>query len=347
MRMVSVKEIQPGMVLARPIYRAEDGRILLPANCKLKPSFIDKINDHGCSYIYIQEPEEKQIESIFFKPIKDETRAKANAILKKTFDQVKNENIFYPGEIHEVVQEIVKHILSDSQIMYNMYNLRSYDEYTYSHSVNVCVISTLIGSSIGYNQNELEIIGTGAMLHDIGKVLIEPHILNKPNKLDINEYTKMQSHTILGFDLLKKSIPMGFIPAEMALQHHEREDGSGYPGGLDKKNIHPFSKIVAVADVFDSMTSNRIYQKAIPAYLAIKELKSKANIKYNYSVVEHFTKVVTPYPIGTVLLVNNKEQVVVTHVSRAKGVATVKSSSGEEKTFNINDFSEIKIVKLG
>ncbi|HBE78168.1 MAG TPA: HD-GYP domain-containing protein [Firmicutes bacterium] len=299
MQRISLKEIKPGMVLARPVLGATDGRILLPANFKLTPFYIEKISHYKCCEIYIQDSETVEKGKGFNEPILAKTRVKAYTVLHETFEQIQLEEEMAPDKIHEVVNEIVANILDNSHTLYNMFSLEMHDDYTFSHSVNVCVISTLIGSAMGYNQNELELIATGALLHDIGKVRINPEILNKPAKLTASEYAEMQNHPLYGAELIQKTESMGFLTASLALQHHEREDGSGYPYGLKSTGIHPFSKIVTVADVFDAMTAERVYKKASPPHIALKELRSHADQKYSRRVVECLMKVVVPFPIGT------------------------------------------------
>jgi HD-GYP domain-containing protein (c-di-GMP phosphodiesterase class II) len=299
MQRISLKEVKPGMILAKPILKADDGRILLPVNFELNPFYIEKISHYNCSEIYIQDSGTVVKGNGFMEPILDKTRVKAYTVLHETFDQIQIEGEMAPDPIHEVVDEIVTHILDNSHTLFNMFNLEMHDDYTFSHSVNVCVISTLIGSAMGYNQNELEIIATGALLHDIGKVRIRPEILNKPAKLTASEYEEMQNHPLYGAELIQKTESMGFLTASLALQHHEREDGSGYPHGLKSTAIHPFSKIVTVADVFDAMTAERVYKKASPPHIALKELRSHVDLKYSRRVVEYLMKVVVPFPAGT------------------------------------------------
>jgi HD-GYP domain-containing protein (c-di-GMP phosphodiesterase class II) len=340
MRKIPLTEIKPGMILAKPIFNKDNGRILLPANFEIKPSYIDKIKNYNCSFIYIQNSEEEATREVIFKPIRDKTRAKTYIVLQKTIDRIQNKGDINPDEIHEVVDEIVNNILCNSRTIYNMFNIKSYDDYTFTHSVNVCVLSTLIGSVMGYNPNELEILATGALLHDIGKVMIDPAILNKPAKLSPAEFSEMKNHPLYGANLIQKTIPQGFLTGAIALQHHEREDGSGYPNGIDSKGIHPFSKIAAVADLFDAMTAERVYQKASPPIKAINELKSQMDKKYNRSVVEHFMKVVVPYPIGTNILLSNGEQVEVANIMPEEGLIRVKNRAGEFQELNINDLQD-------
>src|SRR5690606_1819289 len=109
------------------------------------------------------------------------------------------------------------------------------------------------------SDKEVEALGVGALLHDIGKIFIPPSILNKPSHLTDEEFEIVKAHTEYGYDLLRKQHQFPMVVAHCAYQHHERIDGSGYPRGLKNYEIHKFGKIIGVADVFDAMTSNRVY----------------------------------------------------------------------------------------
>lgn len=315
MRLISIDEAKPGMKLAKAIYRAEDESILLRSNAKLKLSYINRIKALNYTYIYVQDPDEME-ESSSLEPIKQETRIKARLLLKKTYWQLKMNEKVDAVKIKNIVKEMVDQILGEPGIVYNIIDIRTHDNYTYAHSVNVCVISLLIGSAMGLGRNELEFLGIGAMLHDIGKISIDSKILNKPAKLNPEEFEVIKKHSRSGYELLKSKVGISFLPAHVALQHHEREDGSGYPRKLTGKRIHLFAKITAVADVYDAMTSHRIYCEATPSHVAMQEISSLGGLKFDQAVINNFLKIVAPYPAGSVLLLSNREQVVVTHVSR-------------------------------
>ena len=159
------------------------------------------------------------------------------------------------------------------------------NEYTYRHNICVGVIATYIGKWLGLSEEELSKLTLAATLHDIGKTMISGSILNKPGKLTELEYEEMKHHTIYGYRLIKK-IP-GLHPsiALTALQHHEREDGQGYPLGINGYHIHSFSKIVAIADIFHAMSSHRVYHEAIPFYEVIAQMKENVFGKLNPEIL--------------------------------------------------------------
>ncbi|WP_246313783.1 HD-GYP domain-containing protein [Paenibacillus foliorum] len=151
--------------------------------------------------------------------------------------------------------------------------LQAKDDYTYRHNIGVGVISTLIGRWLHLPEDELSMLSTAATLHDVGKIQIGDEILNKPGKYSDNEYEIMKRHTTFGFDIIKRTPNLPPELALVALQHHEREDGKGYPNGLKGDQIEFFSKIVAVADIFHAMTSKRVYKDAAPFYLVIRQMQ--------------------------------------------------------------------------
>ncbi|RKP46292.1 HD-GYP domain-containing protein [Cohnella endophytica] len=143
-------------------------------------------------------------------------------------------------------------------------SLQAKDDYTYRHNIAVSVISNLLGTWMGLDHQEILQLTTAALLHDVGKMLIPLEILNKPGKLNEQEYEVMKNHTVLGYELIKETVGANHRQAIVALQHHERMDGSGYPLGIDKDKLDLFSRIVSVADVFHAMTSMRVYRDPSP-----------------------------------------------------------------------------------
>jgi HD-GYP domain-containing protein (c-di-GMP phosphodiesterase class II) len=198
---------------------------------------------------------------------------------------------------------------------------------------------------MGLNRIELEVLGISALLHDIGKIFLDFRVLNKPKKLDVAEYEQLKTHPREGYEFLKARANLSFLIPHMSLQHHEREDGSGYPRGLIGKRIHRFAKIIAIADVFDAMTSHRIYQDPVPASFAIQEICENSPKKFCRDVADNFIKIVTPYSKGSVLLLNNHQTVEVVEVSRTKCLIKIISGFNEGEIYNLYQKPELSVVK--
>jgi HD-GYP domain-containing protein (c-di-GMP phosphodiesterase class II) len=155
-------------------------------------------------------------------------------------------------------------------------SLQSKEDYTYRHIIGVAVIATLIGKWLGIKDTELMQLTMAATLHDVGKVKIPVDILNNPGKLTKAEFALFKKHTIFGYQMIKETVGTNHRQALVALQHHERQDGSGYPFGVGADKIDLFSRIVAIADVFHAMSSNRAYRNASPFYETLKQIHQNA-----------------------------------------------------------------------
>lgn len=186
--------------------------------------------------------------------------------------------------------------------------LQSKDDYTYRHNIGVGVISTLIGRWLGMDENELSQLTMAATLHDVGKIKIPLDILNKPGKLTSEEYDLMKKHTIFGYQLIKETVGATHRQALVALQHHEREDSSGYPFAVHSNKIDPHSRIVAVADVFHAMTSNRPYRDASPFYETLKQMHHNAFGEFDAHIIKLFLDKMMSSLIGNVVLLTDGRQ---------------------------------------
>jgi len=242
--------------------------------------------------IMVQDDPVKEMESLG--SIQDQTWLNADRILRTIFYQAPENQSFEMAGMQNLVNNILDYILGSSYVLFNLQRISAYDKYTFSHSVHVCVISAMIGSMMNLGRADMEILGAGALLHDIGKIYIDSRVLNKPGELTAQEYEQMKFHTRAGYQALKKRAPQSLIIPRMALEHHELEDGSGYPMGLKGRSIHRFAKIIAAADVFDAMTSARVYNKPFSPSVAIQRMNENAPVKYNQEVVACLKKLIMP-----------------------------------------------------
>jgi len=171
----------------------------------------------------------------------------------------------------EMVSSTVKYILLGRQAFHNLMKITSFDYYTYTHSVNVCTYSIALAQQMGITDEQfLHELGTGALLHDVGKSKVSDRILNKRGRLNQIEFEIIKKHPQWGVDLLEGTSEVSEESLFPVLQHHERGDCQGYPHGLSLDDMHLFSKIVAICDAFDAMTTQRVYQKAVDSYPALK-----------------------------------------------------------------------------
>lgn len=190
----------------------------------------------------------------------------------------------------KAITEIVELILKDEEAAEGLIQITDHDYYTYTHSVNVglwavSLAKTLYRDSWGHDLHE---IGSGFFLHDIGKVRIDPGIINKPGRLTYEEMEEMKRHPAHGFRILSETRQLTEESKIIVLQHHERQNGAGYPKGLQGDQIHPYAKICAIADVFDALTSNRPYRLGSKPFEALKIMQNQMIGHFQGNLFEKF-----------------------------------------------------------
>ncbi len=210
-------------------------------------------------------------------------------IMKNLFESPKAEAI---QEVKETAYDIVDLILGDNDTSNCLLQIGAHDYYTYTHSVNVGVLSISLIKKLykGYNEQVMHDLGAGFFLHDIGKVRVDPAIINKPGKLTIEEMHQMQRHTSKGYKVLAEAGHLNNECKKIVLHHHEREDGSGYPRGLSGYQIHDYGRICSISDVFDALTSNRSYHKSMQLYDALTYMKEKMLHHFHKEIFAEFVR---------------------------------------------------------
>ncbi len=189
--------------------------------------------------------------------------------------------------------------------------LKNYSEFTYTHSVNVCILTLAIAHAQGVTEREAEVIGVGGLLHDVGKAKIPLEILDKPGPLTPEERRVVMSHPVYSEKILRE---MGNVPEEaiaIAVQHHEKVNGTGYPYGLTGDQMHPFGSMAAVADIYDALTSARPYKPGLPPHVALRRVFDGRGTEFDTKIVDVFIKNLGIYPIGSFVRLNTGEMGVV------------------------------------
>jgi HD-GYP domain-containing protein (c-di-GMP phosphodiesterase class II) len=206
--------------------------------------------------------------------------------------------------MQEASSTLVSEVTADPQAVAALVFLLQCDDYTVEHSADVAILMVAIGRVLDVPLPELRILALGGLMHDAGKQRVPPGILDKPGKLSPAEFEEIRKHPQHGFDLLGECANCPQVVRTVALQHHERLDGSGYPAGLTQTELHPYSCIAAVADTFDAMTADRSYRKGQSPRQAVLELYGAAGKRLDTSAVQALIKLVGVYPVGTRVVLN-------------------------------------------
>jgi putative nucleotidyltransferase with HDIG domain len=210
-----------------------------------------------------------------------------------------------------LMQSIYNHIVDNESFVFGLTNLKNYDEYTLNHSVNVCLLATALGRRLGLNRGELVDLGIAAFFHDLGKLETPLEILNKPAKLDDDERVIMEQHPFKGAEklvLLKESRRLPLRAIHVAMEHHIKEDLTGYPRYFKKDDVNLFSKIVKVVDFFDAITTKRIYRtKVFTRSEALSLMMEQSGTEFNPVILKAFVSLMGVFPIGSLVALSTGE----------------------------------------
>lgn len=200
-----------------------------------------------------------------------------------------------------LVADLASNIVKSMDASMWLTHLKNRDEYTAIHSLNVCVLSITFGRAIGLNTQDLNTLGLGALLHDIGKMQVPLEVLNKPGKLTESEFEIMKSHPQKGYEMLSKDNSISAEVLNIVKSHHERLNGKGYPDNLTEENISYFTKIVSITDVYDAVTSDRVYHDGMTPHEALKNMYEWMPNNFDRELIQLFIKTIGIYPVGSVV----------------------------------------------
>lgn len=346
------------MIVADDVYTSDD-KLVIPEGTVLTEDIIDSLKEYGVFAIRIKVDEDgnnaaaenekvmpagdevlneqrqeiknsaEQEHESFLKQVKESKEfevfhsAFVDSVdnLKNVFSKVVMHNEQIDGEsILSDVENVVSKGRNSIHILDMLQCMRGYDDVTYVHSVNVALLSNMIGRIVypDISDEELKVLTLAGLLHDIGKMMVPDNIIQKKGRLTLPEYNLVKTHVLFGNNILKGIDNLDPRIAEVAMRHHERCDGTGYPGGYKREQIEPFARIVAIADTYDAMTSDRAYRAAICPFDVIEMFEREGIVKYDVAFLLPFLeKAVQAYMntdvrlstnhIGKVIMINKNE----------------------------------------
>lgn len=357
MRLVPIECVKPNTIIGKTLYDS-NGRILVKAGVVLSQGVISKIKDINILSIYIlDEYSSEEIEDI----IKPELRQKAIQTIKEAFSNInrltvadkfsKKESIYFDN-IENMAEDLIDNILNNKNVLIPLVDIRSMDNYVYSHSVNVAIISLVLGIALKLPKRQLQYLCTGALLHDVGKSFISKEILMKKEELSSEELSILQQHPTLGYKYLSDSYNLSSHSKLIVLQHHERPDGLGYPNKLQADEISTLSKIVSITNAYDSLSAGRPNRKAMFPNDVLEYLMSNSGKTFDYEIVNTFCKIVIPFSKGTLVELSNGDIAVVQETLPGfplrPSVKIIKSSRNDtiDKDINLIDNTSIVITNI-
>ncbi|MHC1761360.1 MAG: HD-GYP domain-containing protein [Negativicutes bacterium] len=318
MRIVSLNELKPEMELAREIMDPDNGRVLLNVGAVGLLQYAERLRGIGINYLYVREALSADI--TIPATVKDALRYSAEKALDTVYEkcEVGQQPDFLL--VKNAVKEIIQDVLSNPDILINVYEMRCCGGDFISHSVNVAFLSLLVGRHLGYDADKMKKLGMGALLHDVGVAGMPKTILEKRGGFSLEEKLIYEQHSVIGYHRVKDSWEISSLSRGIILCHHERSDGSGYPRQLLKGDIHEFSRIVGLVDCFEELAGGHPFAQNMNIHNALEVLLVKADEWFAPDVVNSFISNIPICQVGTTVKLSDGSMAVV--VAQNKGFPT-------------------------
>lgn len=295
MRYIPVTDLTSGMILGQEMYEPS-GLMLINRHRELNDADIEVIRHTGVPGVYIEDEfsEEAEMRDV----ISSEVKQSALQIIHDVFIRAKENETADEQRIAEIVTQITEDVVNDKDVMCNLVNVRAYDGYTFFHSVNVAVLSGVLGAKLGLEKDELQDLITAGFLHDVGKVFIDVDIINAPRKLTPEEKVIITEHPGMGYEFLKNNYHFNDNVLMAVYEHHEWYNGGGYPRKLKGTGITFLARILKVADVYDAMTGKRSYHDPYLPSDVLEYIMGRDGMEFDPMVVQVMSRELCLYPVG-------------------------------------------------
>ncbi len=346
---IRTSELTPGMVLASDVYNHQD-QLIMPAGTILSEKAIKKLSFYSIYFVKVEEPEKKEVvlsyservrESEEFKEFHEEFFENVD-LMKAVIQDIVDENVTVEA-VDQVVNDALQMLQVDGvniNVFDMLHNMRQYDDQTFAHSMNVALICHVLAKWLGMSDEEVKLAFTCGIFHDVGKTKIPEEVINKVGKLSKEEFDFIKSHPIEGYNMLK-NIQIDEHVKKAALMHHERFDGTGYPIGMRGKEIDKYARIVAIADVYEAMTSARRYRGGISPFEVVSTFEKEGLQKYDTHMIMTFLeKLADNYMLNRVRLSNGMEGEIVFINKHALSRPVIKCEN------NFIDLSKDKSIEI-
>jgi putative nucleotidyltransferase with HDIG domain len=231
--------------------------------------------------------------------------AEAHKIIHNIMQDVRLGEQVKLEKVEPVVEQMTESILRNGGALLSLCRVKNKDDYTFLHSVSVCALQVSFCRALGMDAATLHLAGIGGLLHDIGKVKVPDKILNKAGRLTDEEFKVMKCHVTESKQILDQTMGISEISIQVAYQHHERHDGSGYPEGLKGEAISQMGKMAAICDVYDAITSDRVYHKGLPPHEALRKIFEWSKFHFDPALVQQFLRTIGIYPVGTLVMLES------------------------------------------
>lgn len=336
---IKVESLKPGVKLGKDIF-SYDSQLLLHKGTVITEEHLNSFKARDITEVFILEASprlksEKSFQDVFSNSLDVVKTFMLEAKLGKALDF---------EEINNTVELLLEQVYDVNDVFRQMRLMQDKDEYLYTHSINVSLLSILIGRWLKLDEKEIKLVGLAGLLHDIGKIFIDDYILNKPDKLTEEEFAEIKKHPLLGYNLVTDNNWVEESVAKGILLHHERVDGSGYPMGLKGYNASVFASIIAVADMYAALTSNRTYSTKFSPYTAVDVLWEESFGKLDPTVTKVFCDKITNFYVGNEVILSNGVKGIVIYIDPCQPTRPTIMSGDE--FINLAEHRSINITEI-
>lgn len=308
MKLVAVEDIVEGMILEKDVIN-DGGITFLSKGTVLNNTHVEGLGKLGFDFVYVSHEEiglnkSKDKKILFIENLNIEFE-NAIRVYKSLYMSARLGNELNVDEAKKSISRIVKEVSSTNDVMNTLRKVSVDDIYTYRHSINVCVYSAMIAKWLKLSNDDILEVALAGLLHDIGKSKISIKLINKADKLSNKEYDEVKQHSLYGKDILKNDSNVSKKIIDAVYHHHEAMNGDGYPTGISGNKISLFARIVAVADTYDALLSDRVYRKRVSPYKALDVLKDESFYRLDPEICTVFIKNISDFYVGNVVKLSN------------------------------------------
>lgn len=346
MRYLPTSKLMPGMALGQDIYDGS-GRLLLAKHLLLSAEYISNLEFLGFPGIYVDDEFTRgiEIQEVISPQVRNQALRMVHDLF--AFDVEKEEMPVNEVKLQKTVESVVEDILSNGDVMCNMMDIKDYDDYIYYHSINVGMLSAMVGASYGLSRIRLSQLTTAAMLHDIGKKFIDPEIVNGAWPLEGKEREVWKQHPKLGSEFLRGSFDFSSVVYTSVLEHHEWYNGQGYPLGKARDDIQLYARIIKMTDCYDSLVTKRPSREAMVPSDAVEYMMAMAGSELDPELVNIFLKRIAVYPVGCEVELSNGQHAVVAKNFKDFALRPLVKVIESGEMLNLRDDIEGRSITVG
>mgnify|MGYP006278827645 CR=1 FL=1 len=348
MGLIKTRDAVSGMIINKDVYLENSRVIVMTSGTILNHKKLKRLRAFGIQEISILEEEISKDDENNNVQIERDSFFKNYDILEKEVSTILNNakigKKIIIKDVSNIMDDVIKDVIKNNNILGKLRQIEGDNDYTLSHSIEVSLLATMIGKWMNYSKKELKQLALAGLFHDIGKFKIPSHILNKPGKLTKAEFDIMKKHTIFGYNILDQTLGLSKNIAYAALQHHERVNGSGYPLGLKSKNIHEFSKIIAVCDVFNAMTNDRVYKSKDSPFRVAEKILTDSFDTLDPKICTVFLNNISKFYTGNIVRLNTGDIAEIVYVH--KEISTRPIVKLEDEFIDLLNNKEYEILEI-